>query len=143
VQYLDLAESIGIDTLDTASGCGNSEQALGKVGIDNCQIITKTSSIKLCVDSVISDFYNSLEGLGLARVEGLLIHNIDDIKGKQLAVLFRKLNQLKGWGLVNKIGFSIQSDDWLKCKTYITQEMLKNGILVSNVIYICAEHGQV
>jgi len=103
---LDLAESIGIDTLDTASGYGNSEQALGKVGVDNYQIITKTSSIKLGVDSVISDFYKSLERLGLAQVEGLLIHNIDDIKSKQFDVLFSKLNQLKERGFVNKIGFS-------------------------------------
>ena len=106
MQYLDLAESIGIDTLDTASGYGNSEQALGKVGVDNYQIITKTSSIKLGVDSVISDFYKSLERLGLAQVEGLLIHNIDDIKSKQFDVLFSKLNQLKERGFVNKIGFS-------------------------------------
>ena len=39
------------------------------------------------------------------------------------------------------IGFGIQSDDWLKYKTYITQEMLKNNILASNVIYVCTEHG--
>jgi glutamate-1-semialdehyde 2,1-aminomutase len=45
-------------------------------------------------------------------------------------------------GLPSMIGFSIQSDDWLKYKTYITQEMLKNGILASNVIYVCTEHGQ-
>jgi len=46
-------------------------------------------------------------------------------------------------GLPSMIGFSIQSEDWLKYKTYITQEMLKNGILASNVIYVCTEHGQV
>jgi aryl-alcohol dehydrogenase-like predicted oxidoreductase len=103
---LDLAENIGIDTLDTAAGYGNSEQTLGKVGVDNYQIITKTSPIKLGVDNVISDFHKSLERLGLARVEGLLIHNIDDINSKQFDALFNRLNQLKRQGLVNKIGFS-------------------------------------
>jgi len=103
---LDLAENIGIDTLDTALGYGNSEQSLGKVGVDNYQIITKTSPIKFGVDSVISDFHKSLEKLGLARVEGLLIHNIDDIKSKQFDALFNRLNQLKEQGFVNKIGFS-------------------------------------
>ena len=45
-------------------------------------------------------------------------------------------------GLPSMIGFSIQSNDWLKYKTYITQEMLKNNILASNVIYVCTEHKQ-
>ena len=45
-------------------------------------------------------------------------------------------------GLPSMIGFVIQSDDWLKYKTYITQEMLKNNILASNLIYVCTEHGQ-
>ena len=45
-------------------------------------------------------------------------------------------------GLPSMIGFVIQSNDWLKYKTYITQEMLKNNILASNVIYVCTEHGQ-
>ena len=45
-------------------------------------------------------------------------------------------------GLPSMIGFSIESNDWLKYKTYITQEMLKNNILASNVIYVCTEHGE-
>ena len=45
-------------------------------------------------------------------------------------------------GLPSMIGFIIQSEDWLKYKTYITQEMLKNNILASNVIYVCTEHGK-
>ncbi len=43
-------------------------------------------------------------------------------------------------GLPSMIGFNIRSDDWLKYKTYITQEMLKESILASNVIYVCTEH---
>ncbi len=45
-------------------------------------------------------------------------------------------------GLPSMIGFTIQSKDWLKYKTYITQEMLRESILASNVIYICTEHSQ-
>jgi glutamate-1-semialdehyde aminotransferase/spore coat polysaccharide biosynthesis protein SpsF (cytidylyltransferase family) len=45
-------------------------------------------------------------------------------------------------GLPSMIGFTIQSSDWLKYKTYITQEMLKESILASNVIYVCTEHSQ-
>lgn len=36
--------------------------------------------------------------------------------------------------------FSIDSQDWLKYKTYITQEMLKKGILAGHCVYVCTEH---
>ena len=43
-------------------------------------------------------------------------------------------------GLPSMIGFSLQLDDMLKYKTLITQEMLKKGILASNVVYVSTEH---
>lgn len=43
-------------------------------------------------------------------------------------------------GLPALTSFSITSEDWLKYKTFITQEMLKNGILASNSVYVCTEH---
>ena len=72
-----------------------------------------------------------------------LITNI----GKEIGEQWKKLGEkyqlpVKVSGLPSMIGFVIQSDDWLKYKTYITQEMLKNNILASNVIYVCTEHGQ-
>ncbi|ABB25067.1 aminotransferase [Synechococcus sp. CC9902] len=36
--------------------------------------------------------------------------------------------------------YSIISDDWLKYKTYITQEFLKQDILATNSIYFCTKH---
>jgi glutamate-1-semialdehyde aminotransferase len=45
-------------------------------------------------------------------------------------------------GLPSMVGFNIQAKDWLKYKTYITQEMLKEKILASNVVYVCTEHSQ-
>ena len=71
-----------------------------------------------------------------------LITNI----GKEIGEQWKKLSEkyqlpIKVSGLPSMIGFVIQSDDWLKYKTYITQEMLKNNILASNVIYVCTEHG--
>jgi glutamate-1-semialdehyde 2,1-aminomutase len=39
--------------------------------------------------------------------------------------------------------FTIKSNNWLKYKTYITQEMLKKGYLTSNVIYASTKHSNV
>jgi len=103
---LNFAKDNGIDTLDTASGYGNSEQVLGKVGVDDCQIITKTASLKNGINAVIKGFYQSLESLNKKAVDGLLIHDINEVSGKEFNDLFRKLNELKQQGLVNKIGFS-------------------------------------
>ena len=72
-----------------------------------------------------------------------LITNIGKGIGGQWKNLGEKYQlPIKINGLPSMIGFVIQSDDWLKYKTYITQEMLKNNILASNVIYVCTEHGQ-
>ena len=108
---LDYAKDKGIDTLDTASGYGNSEQVLGEVGVNNYQIITKTTPLKNGVDGVIKGFYQSLDNLNTGQVDGLLIHNIDDVKDKRFGDLFHKLNELKEEGLINKIGFSTYTPD--------------------------------
>jgi len=103
---LDYAKGKSIDTLDTASGYGNSEQVLGEVGVNNYRIITKTTPLKNGVDGVIKGFHQSLDNLNVEQVEGLLIHNIDDTKDKRFAELFHKLNKLKEEGAIKKIGFS-------------------------------------
>jgi glutamate-1-semialdehyde 2,1-aminomutase len=47
---------------------------------------------------------------------------------------------LKTNGLPALTTFSIKSNNWLAYKTFITQEMLKKGILASNALYVCTEH---
>ena len=103
---LDYAKEKSIDTLDTASGYGNSEQVLGEVGVNNYRIITKTTPLKNGIDGVIKGFYQSLDSLNIGQVDGLLIHNIDDTKDKGFGKLFHKLNELKEEGVIKKIGFS-------------------------------------
>ena len=108
---LDYAKTNNIDTLDTAARYGNSEQVLGEVGVNNYRIITKTTPLKNGVDGVIKDFHQSLDNLNIGQVDGLLIHNIDDVKDKRFGDLFHKLNELKEEGLINKIGFSTYTPD--------------------------------
>ena len=108
---LDFAKSNGIDILDTASGYGNSEQVLGGVGVDDYQIITKTTSLKHGVDEVIRGFYQSLKYLNQKSVDGLLIHDINEVNNKEFNDLFERLNKLKQQGLINKIGFSVYTPE--------------------------------
>ena len=43
-------------------------------------------------------------------------------------------------GLPSLSSFIIKSKHWMKYKTYITQEMLKNKFLASNTIYLSTAH---
>ncbi len=105
-KVLKLARESGINILDTAYEYGNSEEVLGKIGVDDCQIITKTSSLENGIGQVINDFYQSLERLNINKVAGLLIHNFHDIQHPQFNDLFKQLKDLKRQGIIQKIGFS-------------------------------------
>jgi len=105
-EILDFAKENGIDTLDTASGYGNCEQVLGEIGINDFNVITKTTALKDSILNVIDDFQVSLVDLDQKQVEGLLIHNISDVENNQFNDLFKKLNKLKQEGFIKKIGFS-------------------------------------
>ena len=103
---LECAKENSINTLDTAASYGNSEEVLGSIGISDFQIITKTIPLKNGVDEVIKHFKQSLTFLNKSSVNGLLIHNINEIEHKNFNTLFKELTELKRQGLVNKIGFS-------------------------------------
>lgn len=48
--------------------------------------------------------------------------------------------KIKISGIPALSSFTIESKEWLKCKTFIAQEMLKNNILASNTVYLCTHH---
>jgi glutamate-1-semialdehyde 2,1-aminomutase len=48
--------------------------------------------------------------------------------------------KLKTAGLPALTSFSIDTPNWLKYKTFITQEMLKKGILAGHSVYVCLAH---
>tara|TARA_B110000027_G_C16112671_1_gene298507 strand:+ start:630 stop:2672 length:2043 start_codon:yes stop_codon:yes gene_type:complete len=48
--------------------------------------------------------------------------------------------KIKIYGLPSLSRFEIQSKNWVKYKTYITQEMLKYGFLASDTIYVSIVH---
>jgi len=105
-RILNFAKANKVNLLDTAADYGESERVLGMTNIDDYNIITKTISLKNNIEEVIDGLYKSLENLNQKKVEGLLIHNIEDIKSKQFNTLFNKLNELKKKGVIKKIGFS-------------------------------------
>ena len=50
--------------------------------------------------------------------------------------------KIKTWGMPALCGFTFDYKDQLSYKTFISQEMLKNGFLASNSVYVCIDHSE-
>lgn len=69
------------------------------------------------------------------------ITNIGESIKVRWTALAKKYNlPFSTWGLPALAGFTIESENSLAYKTFITQEMLKLGYLASNCVYVCTEH---
>lgn len=120
---LQFAQESGISVLDTACSYGDSESVLGMTltSEHNFRIITKLPSFKK--DKISSSdsedlkkaFYDSLSRLRQIKVDGLLIHNADDILNKEGEILFSALIELRQGGLVEKIGVSVYTGKQIDC----------------------------
>ena len=70
-----------------------------------------------------------------------IITNIGKNIGEKWKELAKKNNiPIKLSGLPALINFQILSNDWIKYKTLISQELLKKNILASNTVYSCIDH---
>lgn len=112
-QMVGFATEIGVDTLDTAIGYGQSEEVLGKIGVGGLNVVSKLSPL---IDSVkdvgswaLREAEASLKRLKIDKLDGLLLHRSSDLHGPQGAALYAAMQKLKLEGYVKKIGISIYS----------------------------------
>lgn len=107
------AESIGMDTLDTAIGYGQSEEVLGKIGVGGLNVVSKLSPLHESVKDVgswaLREAEASLKRLKLDKLDGLLLHRSSDLHEARGAALYAAMQKLKQEGYVEKIGISIYS----------------------------------
>jgi aryl-alcohol dehydrogenase-like predicted oxidoreductase len=117
-RILALAASHGIDMLDTAIAYGDSEQALGQLGVADWQIVTKLPSVpddcKDVAGWVETQISGSLARLGVARLHGVLLHRPEQFFDLQGAQLLAALKRLKEQGMTRKIGVSVYAPDELE-----------------------------
>ena len=114
---LDLAWKSNINVIDTAAAYGKSEKILGNIGVNKWKIISKIPSLKNKkgnLRSIILDHVNnSLNALGVKKLNGLLLHNPLDLLKDEGSSIASTLNELKENGTIENIGFSIYSPDLL------------------------------
>lgn len=112
-QMVKFAADSGVDTIDTAIGYGESEQALGQIGVGNFKVVSKLpplpGSVTDARDWALREIEGSLERLKLDSLNGLLLHRSSDLHGPQGFALYAAMQRLKSEGRVKGIGISIYS----------------------------------
>jgi len=109
-KILNFAKQNNIISIDTALAYGESEKVLGSIGVSDFDVVTKMPPIgnsTINIENLINEnFKSSLQRLHLNSLEGILIHNDNDLLGKNGSKIFRSLQFLKQEGFVRKIGIS-------------------------------------
>ncbi len=118
LSILDYYKSTDLELIDTAISYGNSEEVLGKVGVENFKIITKLPQIpRKCknVEKWIMDqILTSLKRLNIKSLYGLLLHHPEDLNGPFSHIILKTLYDLKSNGLILKLGVSLYYPKQLK-----------------------------
>lgn len=110
---LDTAAPAGVTLVDTAAAYGDAERALGRSWPfpSPFSVVTRTVRLSEGLDRVEHRARRSLERLGVARAEALLVHAAEDLHGPDGRALWARMERLKGEGLFQKIGFSAHAED--------------------------------
>ena len=110
-KIISLAKENQINSIDTAMNY-NSEIKLGNVGIGDFKVFTKLPKAPehISVSKWVNEnVYKSLENLKISKLEGLLIHNHNELKSNKGKEIWNSLLDLKKNKLIKKVGISIYS----------------------------------
>lgn len=115
---LSAARQAGITVLDTAASYGESESVLGaSVSSQNFEVISKSLPIRQPVltadhlDQIKAAFVQTLAKLGRTHIEGLLVHDAQDLLAQGGDELWNWMDGLKLQGVVSRIGISVYSSE--------------------------------
>lgn len=112
-EILDLARTLGVDTLDTAIAYGASEATLGSALVHGWSIVTKLPAVPdgagNVADWVEQQIAGSLNRLGVDALHGLLLHRPLQLLEPAGPALFGALRALRERGIVRRVGYSIYS----------------------------------
>ncbi len=128
-KIVSIAADNGIDTYDTSISYGESEECLGKIGMNNKFVITKLpqipSGISDIPDWIFSQVKSSLSRLNVNKAYGLLLHDSSQID--ELGFIFNNtFTDLKKDGLVEQIGLSAYTPEEIsKASTLINLDIVQ------------------
>ncbi len=109
-EIFNMANSAGIEMLDTARAYGDAEYKVGKYSGNNYKIVTKFPKVTSGVE-LIKELEISLNSLNSNSVYGYMAHSADTLI--ETTELWTTLQHLKAEHKVKKIGYSLYSLDQL------------------------------
>jgi aryl-alcohol dehydrogenase-like predicted oxidoreductase len=116
-KILEEAQINQIDTIDTAAAYGDSEEVLGKSGVNKFHIITKLPEIPVDVKNITEyieeSFFSSLRRLKVEHVYGYLLHRPSQLLTNSGSEIYQAISNLKAQGYIKKIGASIYQPEEL------------------------------
>lgn len=103
-RILEVAKSMGLDTVDTARCYGNSESILGTYDLSPFKVVSKF--VECDDETALKDiFYTSLNCLNIQHMYGFMAHSARILLDEP--DLWHVLQELKTAGEVTKIGYSL------------------------------------
>ena len=112
-KILCCARECGVKTLDTAASYGVSEECLGRVGVNEWEIVSKIPAIPKMADKRgLHIWFNetlqkSLAKLRVNSLYGLLVHEASDLNGPLSDALYAQMKSAKDNEITRKIGVSV------------------------------------
>jgi aryl-alcohol dehydrogenase-like predicted oxidoreductase len=110
IAVLEAARAAGIDTLDTAAAYGDAEARIGRwlQGRGGVRIVTKLAIGAEYAPTGLRDaLRRSLDRLGVAQVEAVLLHDPDVLRGDTAREVVAALERVRGESLCRRIGVSV------------------------------------
>ena len=99
--------------MDTASAYGDAEKIIGEIAKGNKRIITKIgiesqdTEEEQLRDKIRANIERSYEDLGSKRLEGVLVHDPNNLQGREHSYGWDTLVKMKEEGYMKKIGISV------------------------------------
>lgn len=112
-KILDIAQANGINSLDTASAYGNAEKITGKLARADNIIVTKISignqdrEASQISNEIRTRIKTSYADLGGETLEGILVHDPDNLEKREHSHGWDTLIRMKEEGFMKKIGISV------------------------------------
>lgn len=120
-RILEFAKTSGIKVIDTARTYGQAEQVLGSNDLSGFKIITKIPVISdphICKhdfdEGLELSFAKSLASMDVESIQGLLVHNCNDLFSLPGSAILRFLNKQKSLGKCRQIGVSVYNSLQIK-----------------------------
>lgn len=113
VSILKYAQESGIYALDTANAYGNAEKTIGKLASNTMKVTTKITignqdrDPKIITQEIERKITDSGKNLGKNLLEGVLIHDPENIKIEKECISWKVLNDMKKSDIIKKIGISV------------------------------------